>query len=110
MVDHSDGTQRAMRRMLRDPGQGSGGASSACLRTIATCSSADLLQVVGVLVFEVTAREDENAQEDGTALAKARTGVKPTEAMETMALTIAHRPQESTRRSVATRRRTGRGD
>ena len=37
---------------------------------------------------------DEGAHEYRTALAKARTGVTPTEAMETMALTIAHRLQE----------------
>ena len=36
----------------------------------------------------------EDTREDGMALAKARTRVNPTEAMQTMALTIAHRLQE----------------
>ena len=42
----------------------------------------------------MTAREDEDTREDRMALAKASTGVNPTEAMKTMALTIAHRLQE----------------
>ena len=97
LVDHADGAQDAMRRMLRDPGQGLRGSLERLSpddRDLLVGNLHDLLQVVGVLVFEVTARDDEDGHEDRTALAKARTEVKPTEAMETMALTIAHRLQE----------------
>ena len=52
----------------------------------------DLMQIVGVLVFDVTARDNENTHEDRMTLAKARTKeVNPIQGLETMALTIAHR-------------------
>ena len=97
LVDHADGAQDAIRRMLRHPGQGLRG-SLECLspedRDLLLGNLYDLLQVVGVLVLDVTAREDEDTREDRMALAKARTRLNPTEAMTTMALTIAHRLQE----------------
>ena len=74
-----------------------GAASSACRRTTGDLRVGhllDLLQVVGVLVFDVTVREDDDAQEDRAALAQAGTGENPMEATETMALTIAHRLQQ----------------
>ena len=70
----------------------------------------DLLQVVGVLVFDVTAREDEDTQEDRMTLAKARTGVNPVEGMETMALTIAHRLQEFNAAHRGDQREKGQAD
>ena len=94
LVDHADGAQDAMRRMLREPGQGLRGSLERLSpddRDLLVGTLHDLLQVVAVLVYDVTAREDED--EDGMALAKAGTGGNPTEAMETMALTIAHRLQ-----------------
>ena len=97
LVDHADGAQDAMRRMLRHPGQGlrgSLGRLSPEDRDLLLGNLHDLLQVVGVLLVDVTAREDEDTREDRMALAKARTRVNPTEAMTTMALTIAHRLQE----------------
>ena len=96
LVDHADGAQDAMRRMLRDPGQGLRGSLehlSPDDRDLLVGHLHDLLQVVGVVVFDVTAREGDHAQEDRAALAKAGTGMNSMEAMETMALTIAHRLQ-----------------
>ena len=97
LVDHADGAQDAMRRMLRHPGQGLRGSLERLSpedRDFLLGNLHDLLQVVGVLVFDVTAREDVDTREDRMALAKARTRVNPTAAMTTMALTIAHRLQE----------------
>ena len=113
VVDHADGAQDAMRRMLRERARDSGGATSACLRTdrdLLVGTLHDLLQVVGVLVFEVTARRRRRCAEDRAALAKAGTGANPTKAMETMALTIVHRLQEFHAAAVATSRRTGKAD
>lgn len=96
LVDHADGAQDAIRRMLRDPGQGLRGSLERLSpddRDLLVGTLHDLLQVVGVLVFDVTAREGDDEQEDRAALAKAGTGANPTEAMETMALTIAQRLQ-----------------
>ena len=97
LVDHADGAQDAMRRMLQHPGQGLRGSLERLSpedRDLLLGNLHDLLQVVGVLVVDVTAREDEDTREDRMALTKARTRVNPTEAMKTMALTIAHRLQE----------------
>ena len=96
LVDHADGAQDAMRRMLRDPGTGLRGSLERLSpddRDLLVGHLHDLLQVVGVVVFDVTAREGDDAQEDRAALAKAGTGGNSMEAMETMALTIAHRLQ-----------------
>ena len=113
LVDHADGAQNAMRRMLRDPGKwlrGSLERLSPDDRDLLVGNLHDLLQVVGVLVFDVTAREDEDAQEDRMELAKARTGVNPTAAMETMALTIAHRLQEFNGAHRGDEPKNGKGD
>ena len=80
LVDHAAGAQDAMRRMLRDPGQGLRG----CLerlspddRDLLVGNLHDLLQVVAVVVFDVTAREGEDVREDRAALAKGRDGGEP---------------------------------
>lgn len=113
LVDHADGAQAAMRRMLQDSGHGLRGSLERLSpedRDLLVGHLHDLLQVVGVLVFDVTARADEDPQEDGTALAQARTGGNPTEAMETMALTIAHRLQGYSATPRGDEPETGKGD
>lgn len=98
LADHTDGAQDAMRHMLEDPARGLRGSLERLSpddRELLVGNLHDLLQVVGVLVFDVTAREDENPHEDRMALAKARTrGADPVEGLETMALRIAHRLRE----------------
>ena len=56
----------------------------------------DLMQVVALLVIDVTARENENTYEDRMTLAESRAkGVGLTQGMETMARTVARRLGES---------------
>ena len=56
----------------------------------------DLMQVVALLVIDVTARENENTYEDRMTLAESRAkGVGLTQGMETMARTVACRLGES---------------
>ena len=84
--------------MLRDPGhalRGSLARLSPDDRDLLVANVHDLMQIVAVLVFDVTARDNENTPEDRMTLAKARTKeVNPIQGLETMALTIAHRLRE----------------
>ena len=98
LVDHTHGAQDAMRHMLRDPGnalRGSLPRLSPDDRDLLVANLHDLLQIVAVWVFDVTARDNENTHEDRMTLAKAGTKeVNPIQGLETMALTIAHRLRE----------------
>ena len=98
LVDHTHGAQDALRHMLRDPGhalRGSLARLSPDDRDLLVANVHDLMQIVAVLVFDVTARDNENTPEDRMTLAKARTKeVNPIQGLETMALTIAHRLRE----------------
>ena len=66
-----------------------------CLHTVPgnrECALHDLMQVVALLVIDVTARENENTYEDRMTLAESRAkGVGLTQGMETMARTVACR-------------------
>ena len=78
LVNHADGAQDAMRRMLREPGQGLRGSPERLSRDdrdLLVGNLHDRLQVVGVLVVDMTAREDEDTREDRMAQAKARARV-----------------------------------
>ena len=98
LVDHTHGAQDALRHMLRDPGhalRGSLARLSPDDRELLVANLHDLLQIVAVWVFDVTARDNENTHEDRMTLAKAGTKeVNPIQGLETMALTIAHRLRE----------------
>ena len=62
--------------MLRGPGNALRGSLehlSSDDRELRVANLHDLMQVVGVLVIDVTAREDENTHEDRMTVAKART-------------------------------------
>ena len=62
--------------MLRGPGNALRGSLehlSSDDRELLVANLHDLMQVVGVLVIDVTAREDENTHEDRMTVAKART-------------------------------------
>ena len=84
--------------MLRGPGNALRGSLehlSSDDRELLVANLHDLMQVVGVLVIDVTAGEDENTHEDRMTVAKARTkGMNLIEGLETMALRIAHRLRE----------------
>ena len=76
MVDHTHGAQDALRHMLRDPGhalRGSLARLSPDDRDLLVANVHDLMQIVAVWVFDVTARDNENTPEDRMTLAKART-------------------------------------
>ena len=73
LVDHTDGAQAAMRQMLRGPGnvfRGGLERLSPDDLDLLVANLHDLMQVVGVLVIDVTAREDENTNEDRMTLAR----------------------------------------
>ena len=95
LVEHANGAQDAMMRMMRGPGnvpwEVSERLSLDDLRLL-VANLHDLIQVVAMLVIDVTAREGENTYEDRMTLVESRTrGVSLTQAMEAVAQTIARR-------------------
>ena len=95
LVEHGNGAQHAMMRMMRGPGNVPWGVSERLSLDdlhLLVAILHDLMQVVAMLVIDVTALEGENTYEDRMTLAESRTrGVSLTQAMEAMAQTIARR-------------------
>ena len=95
LVDHTNGARGAMMEMMRGPGNVPWEVSERLSLDdleLLVVSMHDLMQVVALLVIDVTARENENTYEDRMTLAESRAeGVSLTEGMETMARTVARR-------------------
>ena len=95
LVDHTDGAQDAMMQMMRGPGDGPWEVTERLsledLRLLVV-NMHDLMQVVALLVVDVTARDNENTYEDRMTLAECTTkGVNPMQGMERIARTTARR-------------------
>ena len=95
LVEQANGAQDAMMRMMRGPGnvpwEVSERLSLDDLHLLVAILHG-LMQVVAMLVIDVTALEGENTYEDRMTLAEYRTrGVSLTQAMEAIAQTIARR-------------------
>lgn len=95
LVEQANGAQDAMMRMMRGPGNVPWEISerlSVDDLHLLVANLHDLMQVVAMLVIDVTSREGENTYEDRMTLAEFRTrGVSLTQAMEAMSQTIARR-------------------
>ena len=96
LTDHTTGARDAMMQMMRGPGNSVPWEVSERLSPddlgLLVVSLHDLMQVVSLLVIDVTARENEDTYEDRMTLAESRTdGVILTQGMETMARTVARR-------------------
>ena len=95
LVEQANGAQDAMMRMMRGPGNVPWEVSERLSLDdlhLLVANLHDLMQIVAMLVIDVTAREGENTYEDRMTLAESRTrGVSLTQAMEAMAQTIARR-------------------
>ena len=95
LVDHADGALDAMMQMMRGPGdvpwEVSERLSLEDLKLLVV-NLHDLMQVVALLVVDVTARDNENTSEDRMTLAECTTkGVNPMQGMERIAQTTARR-------------------
>ena len=95
LVDHADGALDAMMQMMRGPGdvpwEVSERLSLEDLKLLVV-NLHDLMQVVALLVVDVTARDNENTYEDRMTLAECTTkGVNPMQGMERIARTTARR-------------------
>ena len=95
LVEQANGAQDAMMRMMRGPGNVPWEVSERLSLDdlhLLVANLHDLMQIVAMLVIDVTAREGENTYEDRMTLAESRTkGVSLMQGMETMAQTIARR-------------------
>ena len=95
LMDHTNGARDAMMEMMRGPGNEPWEVSERLSPDdleLLVVSMHDLMQVVVLLVIDVTARENENTYEDRMTLAESRAkGVGLTQGMETMARTVARR-------------------
>ena len=95
LTDHTTGARDAMMQMMRGPGNVPWEVSERLSPDdlgLLVVSLHDLMQVVSLLVIDVTARENEDTNEDRMTLAESRTdGVILTQGMETMARTVARR-------------------
>ena len=95
LTDHTNGAQEAMMQMMRGPGnvpwEVSERLSPDDLELLIGSMHA-LIQVLALLVIDVTARENENTYEDRMTLAESRMeGVSLMQGMATMARTVARR-------------------
>ena len=92
---NANGARDAMMEMMRGPGNEPWEVSERLSPDdleLLVVSMHDLMQVVALLVIDVTARENENTYEDRMTLAESRAkGVGLTQGMETMARTVARR-------------------
>ena len=93
---NANGARDAMMEMMRGPGNEPWEVSERLSPDdleLLVVSMHDLMQVVALLVIDVTARENENTYEDRMTLAESRAkGVgRLTQGMETMARTVARR-------------------
>ena len=98
LTDHTNGAQEAMMQMMRGPGnvpwEVSERLSPDDLELLIGSMHA-LMQVVALLVIDVTARENEDTYEDRMTLAESRTdGVSLMQGMATIARTIARRVRD----------------
>ncbi len=98
LTDHTNGAQEAMMQMMRGPGnvpwEVSERLSPDDLELLIGSLHA-LMQVVALLVIDVTARENEDTYEDRMTLAESRTdGVSLMQGMATIARTIARRVRD----------------
>ena len=95
LVEQANGAQDAMMRMMRGPGNVPWEISerlSVDDPHLLVANLHDLMQIVAMLVIDVTTREGESTYEDRMTLAESRTrGVSLTQAMEAMAQAIARR-------------------
>ena len=102
LIEHSEGAQHALVQMMTGPRSAPWEIrerlSLADLEVLVT-NIHDLLQVVGVLLIDVTAQETEDTSEDKRALFDAaKKGVTLPQAMETIAQTVARRLQDFNQR------------
>ena len=98
LTDHTNGAQEAMMQMMRGPGnvpwEVSERLSPDDLELLIGSMHA-LMQVLALLVIDVTARENENTYEDRMTLAESRMeGVSLMQGMATIARTIARRVRD----------------
>ena len=95
LTDQTNGAQEAMMQMMRGPGNVPWEVSERLSPDdlgLLVVSLHDLMQVVALLVIDLTTRENEDTYEDRMTLAESRTdGVILTQGMETMARTVARR-------------------
>ena len=95
LVDHTNGARDALMQMMRGPGNVPWGVTERLSLEdleLLVVNLHDLMQVVALLVIDVTARNHENTYEDRLTLAESRTkGVNPMQGMERIAQTTARR-------------------
>ena len=97
-TDHTNGAREAMMQMMRGPAnvpwEVSERLSPDDLELLIGSMHA-LMQIVALLVIDVTARENENTYEDRMTLAESRMeGVSLMQGMATMARTVARRVRD----------------
>ncbi len=99
LVEHTEGVQDAMMRMTTDPRNAPWKIRerlSFADLDLLVMSIHDLMQVVGALVIDMTARKTEDTSEaKGALFDAAKKGVPLSQAMETIARTIARRLRDS---------------
>ncbi len=95
LVGHATGAQDAMTRMMTGPGNVPWEVSERLSLDdlqLLIITLHDLMQIVAMMIIDVTARDDEDTYEDRMTLAESRAkGVSVMEGMETIAQTIARR-------------------
>ncbi len=98
LIDQTNGARDAMMQMMRGPGNVPWEVSERLSPDdlgLLVISMHDLMQVVALLVIDVTARENEDTYEDRMTLAESRTdGVSLMQGMATIARTIARRVRD----------------
>ena len=98
LTDHTNGAQEGMMQMMRGPGNVPWEVSERLSPddlALLIGSMHALMQVVALLVIDVTARENEDTYEDRMTLAESRTdGVSLMQGMATIARTIARRVRD----------------